>query len=231
MRKLLVAHRGDCSRAHENTLEAFADAIANGADMIELDVRRTRDGEIVVHHDEAIANVLLREVDYNEVQQLAAALSYRVPTLAEVAALANGRIQLDVELKEPIGAATLDVLFRSGLAPGDVAVTSFDAAALRPVIDHTPSVRTGLLTEQGTEVFPEFRRSGTAFLAPALAVIDASLLSRADAEAIPLLPWTVNDLTDIERLLSAPPVIGVITDRLTAAVQLRASRAIRPILL
>jgi glycerophosphoryl diester phosphodiesterase len=154
-----------------------------------------------------------------------------VPTLAEVAALTRGRIQLDVELKEPIGAATLDILFKGGFASNDFVVTSFDAASLRPVIDDPRAVRTGLLTEETADVLTEFRLSGTAFLAPSLAIVDTTLLSRAEAHSIPLLPWTVNDPTDIERLLKAPAVTGVITDRLAAAIERRASGAIGPILL
>ncbi len=49
-----IAHRGDPFAARENTLPAFAAAAAGGADWVELDLRRTRDGEIVVLHDQTL---------------------------------------------------------------------------------------------------------------------------------------------------------------------------------
>jgi glycerophosphoryl diester phosphodiesterase len=51
---LAIAHRGDPLGHRENTLPAFAAAVAQGADMLELDLRRTRDGAIVVLHDQSL---------------------------------------------------------------------------------------------------------------------------------------------------------------------------------
>jgi glycerophosphoryl diester phosphodiesterase len=48
---LVFAHRGGGGNAPENTLEAFRNSIANGADILEIDVRATADGELVVFHD------------------------------------------------------------------------------------------------------------------------------------------------------------------------------------
>jgi glycerophosphoryl diester phosphodiesterase len=56
---LIIAHRGVTSPARENTLEAFRKAIELGADMIEFDVRRTKDLRVVVHHDPGISGVPL----------------------------------------------------------------------------------------------------------------------------------------------------------------------------
>src|SRR5580698_10405788 len=54
---LAIAHRGDPISATENTLTAFMSAIRQGADMVEIDLRRTRDGEIVVLHDPTLARL------------------------------------------------------------------------------------------------------------------------------------------------------------------------------
>jgi Glycerophosphoryl diester phosphodiesterase len=56
-RPLVLAHRGACLRAPENTVEAFAVARELGADGVELDVRRTADGVLVVHHDPEVRDV------------------------------------------------------------------------------------------------------------------------------------------------------------------------------
>ena len=54
MRPLIIAHRGDSAHRPENTRAAFVRAVEVGADMVELDVQLTREGHVVVFHDEAV---------------------------------------------------------------------------------------------------------------------------------------------------------------------------------
>src|SRR5438874_2944701 len=100
-RKLIVAHRGGKSWWHENTLEAFQGAITCGADMVEFDVRRTADGELIVHHDEAVGERALAEMEYAEALRCSTALGYQIPRVKELLDVASDRILLDIELKEP----------------------------------------------------------------------------------------------------------------------------------
>ena len=111
----ITAHRGDCSGAPENTLAAFELAIENGADIIELDVRQTKDGEIVVMHDENLkrvcgANKKVGKLTYEELQKYSPGKKYRgpneelyreekIPTLQEVIDLVGDRAKLNIELK------------------------------------------------------------------------------------------------------------------------------------
>src|SRR5712692_9864147 len=99
-RKLIVAHAGGKSVAHPNTVEAFAHAIRVGADMIEFDVRRTADHQLVVHHDDTLGEFALATTPLDRLQAEALARGYHIPRLTEVLALARGRVMLDVELKE-----------------------------------------------------------------------------------------------------------------------------------
>jgi glycerophosphoryl diester phosphodiesterase len=69
MRPLVLAHRGGAARAPENTLHAFANAIALGANGAELDVHLTRDGHVVVHHDYCLHPDLCRDSRGGWVQQ------------------------------------------------------------------------------------------------------------------------------------------------------------------
>ncbi|HEX9157909.1 MAG TPA: glycerophosphodiester phosphodiesterase, partial [Syntrophales bacterium] len=79
MKKLVIAHRGASSMARENTLEAFRKAIDLRADMIEFDVRRTRDQRYVIHHDLHIAGRPLNEMTLREVREIARTLDFHVP--------------------------------------------------------------------------------------------------------------------------------------------------------
>jgi glycerophosphoryl diester phosphodiesterase len=82
-RKLVVAHRGDHAKAHENTVAAFQAAIDDGADAIELDVRRTADGRLVVHHDECIGDERIADLPFSRASGLALRLGYRLAQLDE----------------------------------------------------------------------------------------------------------------------------------------------------
>jgi len=196
-RKWVVAHRGDHSQAPENTVAAFDAAIHAGADMIEFDVHRLPGGTLVVCHDEPSAGA-------------------DVPRLADVLRLCAGRIRLDIELKNfTCEDDVLAALAEAGVDPDDCIVTSFDAAQLARIRRAHPALRTGLLTEG----LPE--RCEDAFLAPHYANLTIERLAEYEARGIPLLPWTVNGNADLERLLAAPAVAGVITDRVREALEAR----------
>ncbi|MGH9167107.1 MAG: glycerophosphodiester phosphodiesterase, partial [Acidimicrobiia bacterium] len=85
-----IAHRGSSLAHPENTMEAFRAAQAEGADMIELDVRLSRDGQLIVHHDARLSaeRLPVDSLTRAELRQLAS----HVPTLEEVLWWASDRI-------------------------------------------------------------------------------------------------------------------------------------------
>lgn len=122
---LVVAHRGTWSAAPQNSLAALEGAIALGCDMVELDVRRTRDGRLVAVHDPRIQGTKVRTLDH---AQLKARLGPKqAPSLAEVLERAGGRIRLDIELKEDGYVEQVTVAVAKHLAPEGYVVTSFSA--------------------------------------------------------------------------------------------------------
>jgi glycerophosphoryl diester phosphodiesterase len=131
---LRLAHRGDWRRAPENSLAAFAAALAVPAcDGLELDVRASADGVPVICHDDTLARVRGRP-DRIEALTAAALDEVGVPTLAAVLAAAGPRPFLDVEFKVYPGEAAIEVLGAwRGPALGRAVVSSFDAPALERV--------------------------------------------------------------------------------------------------
>ncbi|MEE3398521.1 MAG: glycerophosphodiester phosphodiesterase family protein [Eubacterium sp.] len=111
----ITAHRGDSSSAPENTLAAFEKAIENGADIIELDVRETKDGEIVVMHDENLkrtcgVNKKVGKLTYEELLEYSPTAKCKgedkelykdekIPTLREAIELVGDRAIINIELK------------------------------------------------------------------------------------------------------------------------------------
>ena len=223
-RKLIVAHRGGKSRWHENTVEAVQEAIISGADMVEFDVRRTADGEMVVHHDEAIAERPIAQMEYSEALRRCAGVGYRIPRLSELLDVASGRILLDVELKEAgYEESVIRLLFEKQFAASDFALTSFDSSVVKRVREISPGVITGLLVYDmtGEEALGRFEQVGANFLAPDYQILDDSVLSMAKALQVPLMPWTVNGREIIRSLLCASTVIGIITDQTLPALAIR----------
>lgn len=108
----ITAHRGDSSRYPENTIPAFQASIEAGADWIELDVSQTKDGIIVVLHDDDLKRTTGRdgkiwEANYDEVKNLAADVKMGpafkragIPTLEEALDVCQGKVKLDIEIKD-----------------------------------------------------------------------------------------------------------------------------------
>lgn len=195
----IVAHRGASSEAPENTLGAFEKAIELGADMIEFDVRRAADGSLLISHDPIRKG------------------SRELPTLEDTLRLTQGRIQLDVELKEPgcEGDAT-DLLLRY-FAPRDFCVTSFLAPVLRELRAINADIRTGLIFATWNEsVRAEALSSGVDLL-----VAHYRLLDEAREIGKPMFVWTVDDPSLTSTLLERQIVEGIVTNNPRQALTIR----------
>jgi glycerophosphoryl diester phosphodiesterase len=217
---LVVAHRGAWDPAPQNSLAAFEQAIADGADAVELDVRRTADGQLVVIHDPRVGVRLIARLDHDELR--ARLGEDRAPALADVLAAVAGRIGVDIELKEDGYVGEAMALIARHLTPDRYVVTSFLDEVLPQVRAAVPEARIGLLLGSGR---PSRRLTGRLaaapadFLAPHLGLARAGLLAWAAARSLPVWVWTVNEPRTLRALLGDPRVAAVITDRTRVAVQ------------
>ncbi len=195
----IVAHRGASHEAPENTLAAFGKAIEIGADMIEFDVRRASDGRLVVSHD--------------PVRKPASKLPTLLPTLEDTLRLTQGRIQLDVELKEPGCERDAVDLLLQYFPLSHFCITSFLAPSLRAIRAIHPGIRTGLIFaiwNQGV------LSSDADFL-----VAHYRLAAKAEQIGKPLFVWTVDDPARTRRLFKRPLVEAIVTNNPRQALALR----------
>ncbi len=209
---LIVAHRGAWGLAPQNSLEALEDAIAIGCDGIEIDVRRTGDGQIVLLHD---ARVRLRTVNRLEHHQVQARTKVgQAPLLEDVLKRAAGRILLDIELKEDgyVG-AVMDAVQRH-LKPDQYVVTSFNDRVLTQVKRHVPEARIGVLLapRRHKDLEQRLRDTSADFIAPHVALTKTGLCAWAAAHGLALWVWTVNDRLALRAALDDPRVAAIITD-------------------
>ena len=138
---LVVSHRGDWRNACENSIEAIENAIAMGVDIVEIDLARTKDGHLILMHDDKVDRTttgkgLVEELTLEEIKQLNLRNGcniktiYKVPTLEEALLTAKGRIMLNLdkafdyfdqvyELMEKTGTENL-VIMKSNAPAGEV---------------------------------------------------------------------------------------------------------------
>jgi glycerophosphoryl diester phosphodiesterase len=231
----VIAHRGDHGVAPENSLAAFAAAIHGGLDLIETDLRRCRDGIVVVHDAHAggrpVASMSRREIR-DETGVLPAGLD-------DVVELCRGRIGLDLELKEPgLEAEVLDAV-APFFGAAEYFISSFDAGVLAAVRSLDGDVRTGLLSARGLAALPgpdgagPDARSADDLLALMRAVdadyllpdaVDRELIALGAAAGATLIPWHVNTADQVSETLGLPAVAGAITDSPYLMRQLQESK-------
>lgn len=201
----LLAHRGDHRRAPENTLAAFAAALASpGVDGLELDVRASADGVAVVLHDATLTRVQGRRVRASRltVGELAA---QGIPALAAVLAACPPGTFLDVELKEDLGEIALGPIRaargRPGGRVGHVVISSFDRAALATVRRLEPAWPTWLNTAWLSDrAIATAAALGCAGIAAEWHRIDERRVERVRAAGVELAAWTVRDPAVLDRL-------------------------------
>jgi glycerophosphoryl diester phosphodiesterase len=133
---IVIAHRGASASEPENTLRAFALAIKQGAQMIELDLHLTADNQVVVIHDPVLDHTTNRtgRIDQQtlaEIKKADAGKGERVPTLAETFDLTLGKVRLYLEIKDPRAAPETLRLIRAWGCQSEVTLASFDFPLIR----------------------------------------------------------------------------------------------------
>lgn len=242
-----VAHRGASHVAPENTLSAVRSALARGADMVEVDVRRTADGALVLLHDDTlrrttnVAQVFpsrfpwrVEELTLAQVRRLDAGrwksptfAGETVPTLDEAwEAVRRAGARLLLEVKQPAAQPGImrevsGLLARRRSAPGQVVVQSFDGSAVREFASERPDVEVGLLAPIALS---ELERVApwASYVNPHHRRITRDYVSAVHEHGMRCLPWTVDDPKRMRWLMCAG-VDGVISNRPGVAMRVRAT--------
>jgi glycerophosphoryl diester phosphodiesterase len=241
---LVIAHRGAASDAPENTPAAFEAAIALGVDAVELDVRRTSDGVLAIHHNASRRGVPVALLTY---AALVRRSRHEPPTLDTVLDICAGRVAVDVEIKEPGYEAEVIEKASGRFSREQVLYTSFDESVISTVRRLDPNAHCGLLLGPGRLRSRAQRFEGLPFDlaercgADALAVHQwlaplrgrsrrmpgAGLLAEASQRGFPMLVWTVNGPQRLRSYLADGRVAGIITDLPGLALEARRELAER----
>lgn len=217
---LVISHRTNMGTLPENTLAGIEGAISDGADGIEIDVRATADGELVLLHDAALdrttdglgalAEHTLGDLAGVRVTPLHAYQQPQpVPTLRQALAAVAGRAILVIEIKEPDleerVAALVDEASASewcwvwSFAPEVCAATREVAPAL-PVYLNWGHVSAERSDTSPVELALELGIDGVSF---DHRLLEAATVAQAHEAGLRVSTWTVNDLADIDRVRDA----------------------------
>lgn len=224
-RARVIAHRGFSAVAPENTMAAFRKAIEVGADMFELDVLLSKDGHVVVIHDDTLERttdgegpVAARTLE--ELRALDAGSWFNstfagegIPTLAETLELARGRILVNIEIKTEavtdeahggIVDKTLGLVRRLAMMDQTV-ISSFDPRALAHARELEPGVKTASLydaeLQEGLspeEVMAEVSSNGFNL---SRKQVDESIVEACHRLGRPVAVYTVNEIPEMQRVL------------------------------
>ncbi|MFY9422109.1 MAG: glycerophosphodiester phosphodiesterase [Bacilli bacterium] len=221
---MVVAHRGASGHAPENTLLAFQKAIDMGADCIETDIRRTKDGIIVLFHDEKINGKKVNEITFEELRAEASKKSFQVPTLEEGLAYVKGKILIDIEFKEDGYVREAVDIIRKYLSHDEFFIRSFEDQVLVQVKEIDPKITTALLLGRDkpekpirtrlSEFFPgrRLRRTKADFVSPHYRLLKFFFVTRMNLRKCSVSVWTVNDEKLIKKVLFRNKVDNVVTD-------------------
>jgi glycerophosphoryl diester phosphodiesterase len=225
----VIAHRGASRAARENTIEAFELAVAMGVDGIELDVRRSRDGCLVVHHDARLeSGAAIVDIDRRD-------LPGHIPDLHDaLVACAGGNdsdVTVNIEIKNDAGEPDFDTA--RSIAPGVVAealavggpshwlISSFDLAMVDAVKAADAAVATAwLVVDTPADATSVLAAGGHDALHPWVGTLDRSTIDDCHACGIAVNTWTCDDPERMRELI-AWGVDGICTNVPDIAIAVR----------
>jgi glycerophosphoryl diester phosphodiesterase len=217
---LVIAHRGASGSFPENSLDAFAEAATQGADGVELDVRRTADGRMAICHDDALPDgTVLVETPYGDVKD-------RVTDLASVLDLCESLSVVNIEIKnwpddrdfDPtarLADAVVALLTERGeVGDGRALVSCFHLRTIDRVHELAPGLATGWLlgpVEDPAQLIDKAAARGHVAVHPHHVFVNDAFVATAHAAGLQVNAWTCND-PDRIRWLAEQGVDAVITD-------------------
>ena len=208
--------------APENTLISFQTAIDLGVDGIELDVRLTSDGELIVIHDSTLDRTTnsqgqVSAFSLNEIKKITANQVAIIPTLIEVLDLVNKKCIVNIELKEFETAEKVVDLIEEYVQNkkwhySDFLVSSFDWHALKKIRYLNSDIQIGVLTETDLEMAFEFAKflKATTIVSNYLLLDEKNIIEIQNCD-IKIIAWTVNEIEAIEKMKTLK-IGGIITD-------------------
>jgi glycerophosphoryl diester phosphodiesterase len=194
---LKVGHRGARAYEPENTLRSYRRALELGVNAVELDVRVTRDGEVVVIHDAEVDRTtngkgLVSQLTLKEIKQLNTEKDEKIPTLEEALDFLDKKVKVLIELKETgFEEKVLRAVQKRGLEE-NVVIVSFLEEALRKVRELNEKVETGLIYVKHKNPVKTASDLKASYLLPLYRFAHTADVQKAHQNGLKVIVWTIN---------------------------------------
>ena len=256
-RPLVMAHQGGEGEAPANTMLAFRQAVAAGADVLDTDMLMSRDGVLVLIHDSAVDRTTngkgaIRNMTLSEIKKLDAGYSFSndggrtfpyrgrgvtVPTVEELFEAFPGK-RMGIEIKETEPNETAErfcKLIREYHMQEKVLVSSFGQQNMDAFRSRCPEVATSATAREALQfwrwnlfgmvrvIAPKFDCLQVPEKSGSRQVITPDFIAAARERNLPILPWTINDEADLQRMIVLK-VLAINTDYPTRLVRLLSKR-------
>lgn len=224
------AHRGASAYCPENTMSSFVRALELGASGIETDVQMTKDGRLVLIHDESLerttgTKALVKDLTWEETQTLDAGSWFhadfageRLPSLEQLLELTRDKGTIvNIELKNgfiqypELEKKVIEMIKRYEMADRTI-ISGFNHYSLRECHQLAPDIRTGILYGEGLyEPWAYAKGIGADALHAYMYALTPELVAEAAKHGVAYHPFTVNEESMMKALIQAG-VAGIITD-------------------
>ena len=214
---LKVGHRGARAYEPENTLRSFKKAIELGVDAVELDVRKTKDGETVVIHDADVKRTtndqgLVADLTLKELKQLSLEKGEHIPTLEETLDFLDKKVRVFIELKElGIEEQVLSIVKKLKLQK-NVVIVSFLEDALKKVRELDGEIETGLIYAKHKNPLKAALEIKAQWLLAFYRFTHTANVEKAHENGLRMLVWTVNTSEEVAEM-AQKGVDGIASDK------------------
>ncbi len=214
---LRIGHRGARAYEPENTIRSFKKAIEIGVDAVELDVRKTKDGQLVVIHDADVKRTtdgkgLVSELALKEIKGFSMEKGEKIPTLKEALGFLDKKVKTIIELKEAgVEKEVLALVHENGLEK-NVIVTSFLEDALRKVRELDKDIATGLIYAKHKNPLKTALELKAQYLVPLYRFTHTANVQKAHENGLKVIVWTINTPEEVATYIKKG-VDGIASDK------------------
>jgi len=214
---LCIGHRGARAYAPENTLTSFKKALEIGVDAVELDVRRTKDNQLVVIHDADVKRTtdgegLVSELTLKEIKGFSAGSGEKIPTLQEALDFLDKKVKVLIELKEAgVEEQVLSIVNEKGLGK-NVVIVSFLEDALKKVRELDKDIDTGLIYAKHKNPINAALELKANYLVAFYRFMHTANVQKAHENGLKVVVWTINKPEEVEEY-AKKGVDGIASDK------------------
>ena len=213
---LRIGHRGARAYAPENTLASFKKALEIGVDAVELDVRKTKDDQLVVIHDADVKRTtngegLVSELSLSQIKGFSSE-GEKIPTLEETLVFLDKKVKVFIELKEAgYEEQVLELICKYALEK-NIVIVSFLEEALKKVRELNGKVETGLIYAKHRNPLKAAVDLKANYLLSLYRFTHTANVEKAHQKGLKIIVWTINDPLEVAEYVEKG-VDGIASDK------------------